>query len=153
MKSLFGIILIAFVLVACKQKPPELNCSFNQSDLIREIKSEFDADSVIIISQVLKEEIYFPELISIRVVIDNATTSTLDFKQLNTDIPVRFDNFEELENKLKVEAKRYAIRIAENCETSNFNDIIFEFGKTGKEGRFTYEFIGHYDELIENKNR
>ena len=150
MKSIFGVILIAFALGACKSKPPELNCSFNQSNFINEIKSEFDADSVKLVSQVLKEEIYFPELISIRVIIDNATISILDFKQLDTDTPVRFDNFEEIENKLKEEGEKYAIIIAENCETSNFNDIIIEFGKTDKNGRFAYRFIGHYKELINN---
>lgn len=153
MKSIFGVFLITFALGACKPKPPELNCSFNQSSFINEIKSEFDADSVKLIRQVLKEEIYFPKLISIRAIIDNATTSILDFKQLNTDTPVKFDNFEEIENKLKEEGKKYAIIIAENCETSNLNDIIIEFGKTDKNGRFTYSFIGHYKELVKNNNR
>lgn len=147
---LHSIVLIELVLLfgGCKSGNPEIKCDFNQNDFVREIQDELSADSIMMSSVSLKEEVYFPALTAIRLIIDNATTPIYDFKNYNLGIPDRFDDYETMNNKFKEFGKKYALRIFNDCDIREFNDILIDFGKTDKRGNFNSIFICHYSDIL-----
>lgn len=128
--------------------PLELNCSVDIEILKENIKSITNADTVLIYTKNLREEMYFPEIRCPVIIIENATTKTLDFKILPIDKYRRFDNFSQIEDMLWDEAEPLARMISGNCDMGVFNDLIIEFIKRDYSGHPMYHFICHYDELI-----
>ena len=153
MKKIMFIFLCSLVIIGCMRPSNNiikaLKCSV-AIDIIRaDIRNAFDADSVIIYSKKVKEEVYFPEIHSPVILIYNATANALNFKSLPTSHYQRFDNFEEIENMLKREAVFAANSLIEKCDMSEFNDLIIEFLKLDDKGKPIYRFICHYNELLE----
>jgi hypothetical protein len=103
----------------------------------------FDADTVLLYSYRLREEIYFPEIRAITLCIVNGTTKTLDFKTLPERYQ-RFDNYSQIEDGLKADGDEVARLLYEKCNSKEFNDIIIEFLKYDAEGEPNYRFINHY---------
>jgi len=123
---------------------PRLNCDFDLKSLTVDIDSKFKSDTVIIQTVVIQEEVYFPKLICPRIIIANATTGTVDFKTLENQ--TRFDNYEEIEKKLKDEGQFIADRITNSCNIGDYNDLIIEFVKLNKDKKeFDHRFIIHYN--------
>jgi hypothetical protein len=134
-------------ILGCIPEPPRLKCTSELQKFENIIKEEFKADSVRIKSIVLKEEIYFPTLISPLVSIYNPETETLNFKSLSENEYSRFENFQEIEESLKVEAEPIARMISESCEMGKFNDLLIEFAKTNNREKYQYRFISHFEYL------
>jgi hypothetical protein len=125
---------------------PKLNCDFDLKSLTVDIDSKFKPDTIIIQTVVIQEEVYFPKLICPRIIIDNPTTRTIDFKTLN-ESQTRFDNYKEIESKLKDEGQFIADRISNSCNIGDYNDLIIEFVKIQKDKNgFDHRFIIHYNE-------
>ena len=94
MRKLIIILLVSFSLTGCtlfvagynwlllrSNKQEELKCySVSPEEMSVEICNRFAADSVVIYSKSLQEELYFDVIKSPVVAIYNATTNTLDFK-------------------------------------------------------------------------
>jgi hypothetical protein len=78
----------------------------------------------------------------------NATTNVLDFKTLPTTHYQRFENFEQIEGDLKKEGIVVAQKIVDECDMTEFNDLIIEFLKLDDNGKPIYRFICHYKELL-----
>ena len=134
--------------MASSNKLGTLCCSEDIDTIKAEIRNIYKADSVIIYTKKIKEEIYFPEIHCPVVLIYNATTNILDFKSLPTSHYQRFENFEQIENELKQEGLPIAHDLIEKCDMSDFNDFIIEFLKQSDEGKPIYRFICHYKELL-----
>jgi hypothetical protein len=145
---IFGTVLI-LGFMACSNKKAEALCCSEDIDTIKaEIKSKFNADSVIIYTKRLREEIYFPEMHFPIVVIRNATTNVLDFKTLPTTHYQGFNSFLQIENELRQEALPIAQNLINKCDMSKFNNLIIEFHKLNNEGKPMYRFICHYKDLL-----
>jgi hypothetical protein len=125
---------------------PKLNCEFDLKSLIVDIHTKFKPDTVIIQTIVIQEEVYFPKLICPRIIIDNPTTETIDFKIFDEN-QTRFDNYEEIEKKLKDEGQFIADKISNSCNIGDYNDLIIEFVRIQKDKmEFDHRFIIHYNE-------
>ena len=148
MRSLIKFLTLLFLLVSCKSNPPKLDCTFNQESFIESIQNYFNADSVKITTSILQEEIYFSKLVTVRIFVSNPTTHILNFKELNVDEPIRFDNYDEIENALKEDGKKFAEEIIQSCNLSKFNDLIIEYNKPDIKGNLHYRFINHYEEFM-----
>lgn len=147
-KTLF-LVLTSYVFVSWTNSlrpAPELNCKFDLKSLVVDIDTKFEPDTVIIQTVVIQEEVYFPKLICPRIIIDNPTTGTIDFKLLDEN-QTRFDNYEEIEKKLKDEGQFIADKISNSCNIGDYNDLIIEFVKLQKSKKgFNHRFIIHYNE-------
>jgi hypothetical protein len=152
MKRIIFILSALFLIlmfIGCEKRPLELKCSIDIEILKENIKLITNADTVLIYTKRLKEEIYFPELRFPVIVIENATTQTLDFKTLPMDKYKDIGCFEEIEKKLKEEGLVWAKSIIDNCDMSNFNDLIIEFIKRSNSNYPMYHFICHYSDLFD----
>lgn len=125
-----------------------LRCSVDVDSIKTVTRNLFNADSVVIYSKTIKEEVYFTEIHSPVILIYNAKTNVLDFKSLPTAKYRRFDNFEQIESELKQEGLPVAKSIINNCDMTGFNDLIIEFLKLDDKGKPIYRFICHYRELL-----
>lgn len=152
MKKIVLIILCSTIIIgiiaSLNDKPIELIFSVPIDTIKSEIRDRYNADSVIIYSKRIKEEIYFQEIICPVVLVYNATTDVLDFKSLPTTDYQRIDNFEQIENGLRQEGLFAAQTIIENCDMKEFNDLIIEFLKIDDNGKPIYQFICHYKDLL-----
>ena len=146
----FGTVLI-FVSMACSSKRVEaISCAEDIEAIKDSIKNMYNADSVLIFTKRLSEEIYFPELYFPIVIIYNATTNTLDFKTLPTSHYQGFESSLKINDELELEALPIAQDLIKKCDMSKFNDFIIEFHKLDNEGKPLYRFICHYNELLPN---
>lgn len=147
----FFITFVSYLLIlwTIDLKPaPNLNCDFDLKSLTTEIKSKFNPDTVTIRTVVIQEEIYFPKIICPRITIVNPTTETIDFKTIDEN-QTRFNNYEEIENKLKAEGQFIADRISKSCNIADYNDLIIDFVKYQKDRNgFDHRFIIHYNEKM-----
>lgn len=162
MRKLIIILLVSFSLTGCtlfvagynwlllrSNKQEELKCcSVSPEEMSVEICNRFAADSVVIYSKSLQEELYFDVIKSPVVAIYNATTNTLDFKKLPTSYYGLIEDREEIEAGLKDEGIVVAQDIMNKCDMTKFNDLIIEFLKLDDKGEPLYRFICHYDELL-----
>ena len=152
MKNAIFFLLCSILIIGCmassSNKQIELKCSVDIGIIESEIKEMFKADSVVIYAKKLKEEVYFPELNCPVVVIWNATTNTLNFKEIPSD-QTRFDNYSQIEDGLKKEGLPIAKKLIKECEMSDYNDLIIEFHEKHQEGKVGHRFICHYKELLE----
>ena len=139
-------------MIGCKTPPPQLNCSIDIEALKENIKSLTNADTVLIYTKTLKEEVYFPEIRCTVIIIENATTKTLNFKNLPVDKYQRFENFDEIGESLKLEGYIFAKQLIEQCDMTDFNDLIIEFHKKDRFEKPIYRFICHYKELFSTIN-
>lgn len=144
----FCLMFIIGCMVSLKNNQTELNCSRDIAEFEQEIKDVFQADSVNIYLKTLREEIYFPEINSPVIVIWNATTNVLDFKEI-PDEQTRFENYRMIEEELKKEGLPFAKEIISACDMSNYNDLIIEFHEKYQEGKVGHRFICHYKELLD----
>ncbi len=87
-------------------------------------------------------------MVTVRIFVYNPTTHILNFKELNVDEPIRFDNYDEIENALKEDGKKFAEEIIQSCNLSKFNDLIIEYNKPDIKGNLHYRFINHYEEFM-----
>lgn len=150
-----GLIIILFssLLTGCSlflnNKEEELKCcSVSVDEMSIEICNKFDADSVIIYSKTLQEELYFDVIKCPVVLIYNATTNTLDFKTLTTSYYQRIEDWEIVEAGLKNEGLVVAQDLMNKCDMTEFNDLIIQFIKLNDQGEPAYRFFCHYDELL-----
>ena|ERR1035437_4629006 len=153
MKNKFLILLGFNIIIGCmassnKNKLNNLTCSEDVKTILSLIKKNYSADSVAIYIKNVKEELYFSEIKSPVVEIYNSTTKTLDFKSLPITHYQRFNDFEQIEDSLKLEGLPIALELTKRCDMSEFNDLILEFLKTDNEGKTLYRFICHYKELL-----
>jgi len=151
MKKLYIVLflLLAFVLFRIGYtRVKKIRCNVKIESIKQKIKSESCADSIQIYTVRIKEEPYFPAIKCPVVEINNPTMEILDFKPLSTVHFQRFDNFTEINARLKIEGKKYALQLINNCKMNAYNDLIIEFNKYDAKGRPRYRFICHYDELI-----
>ncbi len=95
-------ISLFFLTFSCQKIPFEINCSIDIDSIEKILKNELKADSAKIYSKSLKEEIYFPKIVCINVIITNATTPIIDFKPLSTEKCERFKSTLALEDSLTV---------------------------------------------------
>jgi len=155
MKKLYVILFVVVALFLLRlgcTRVKKLRCNVDIEILKENIKSITNADTVIIYTKRLREEIYFTEIRTPVIIIENATTKTLDFKALPIDKYQRFDgDYHDIETSLKKEGYIIAKQIINNCDTANFNDIIIEFFKRDSSGEPMYHFIFHYDEFLGKK--
>lgn len=131
----------------CK-KSIELNCSVDIEILKENIRSITNADSVKIYT---KRYGYFREIRCLVIIIENATTKTLDFKTLPIDDFQLYNDGYDLDQKLKTEGYVIAKLIIDHCDVNKFNDLIIEFIKRDSYRKPMYRFIFHYDEFIPTK--
>ena len=124
------ILLLGLFVASCGQSPIEINCDFDEQSFIKKIKKDYLADTVLFYSKRLQEEAYFPEIRALTLVIENPTTTIVDFKELSLETTTRFDNWDEIDSSLKAGGLKYATELVEYCEMKEFNDIIIEFGKS-----------------------
>jgi len=75
----------------------------------------------------------------------NPETETLNFKLLDEYEYSRFENYEQIEKSLKLEAEPIAKLISESCEMTKFNDILIEFAKSNNREKYRYSFISHFE--------
>jgi len=145
MKSLkiFLLIGLTFSLCCKSNYTLEIKCELIE-EIDADIKKKFDASEVIIEGLSLKEEIYFNRLNSFVVVIVNAKTETLNFKSLTQDKYRRLNNYEEVEQKLKVEGMSVVNRISTECDLSSFDQVIITFAKRKKDGSLFKYFSNLY---------
>lgn len=152
MKKPAFVFLYSLIFLGCvspsNQLGEGLKCSFDVDTIRADIQNTFGADSVVMYLKRIKEEAYFSEVLSPIVLVYNADTEVLNFKALPSTYYQRFDNFEEIENKLKQEAMPVANTIDKYCDTDVFNDVIIEFLKLDDQGEPIYRFICHYEELL-----
>lgn len=135
-------------MASTNNKLGKLKCSDDVEKIISKIKEMYNADSVFIYTKKLKEEKFFPEIYCPIVLIYNATTRTLDFKNLPTDRHKEFESSLKIEEQLKIEGLPIAQELIKKCEMSDFNDFIIEYHKTDEKGKPLYRFICHYNELL-----
>jgi len=151
MKKLYIILFLLMALLLMQircSKVKKLKCNVDIENIKQEIISETHADSVRIYTARIKEEIYFPTIKTPIIEIINPTMEVLDFKVLSTENFQRFDNFEEINDKLKIEGKKYALQLINRCKMNVYNNLIIEFNKHDASGNPCYRFICHYDELL-----
>lgn len=144
-------LFLFMITMGCRNTPPRLSCTIDIEVLKESIKTMTNADTVLIYTKILREDICFSRIITPVIIIENATTQTLDFKTLSIAEYQRFDNFNEINNELKREAYTIAMQVIDNCDMNNFNDLIIEFIKKDILGEPMYRFICHYDEFIPKK--
>ncbi len=154
MKNTIYLILIMFFTTSCmfvKRPATPLVCTEDIELLKSRIKEELKADSVIIYTKRIQEEVYFPEIHAPIIIICNPTTNVLDFKKLPIDHFVRLDSLDQIEDNLRKETTSIAQELINICDMSEFNDLIVEYHKKDIEGNARYRFIYHYNDLLENK--
>jgi len=144
----FGLIFIIGCMSSSNSKSELLCCSEDIDSIKAEIKNTYKADSVVLYTKKINEEIYFSEINCPVILIYNATTNVLDFKTLPTSYYQRFEDFEQIENELKKEGIPTALGLIKRCNMSEFNDLIIEFIKKGDDEKTLYRFICHYKELL-----
>ncbi len=147
MKANYAILvlsLLPLILICCSfGKPIELKC-----DSLAEIENlaieMFNADEVIIESIWLKEEIFFEGLDCFFITIINGTTPALNFKELADDQYHRFENYQEIEHQLKENGLPIVEKIREECDLSNFDQIMVVFAKRKDDGTLFYSIANSY---------
>lgn len=125
-------LLIVTLLYSCTPSPKELKCSFDRQAFLADIKNEFSADTVLLLSRVAKEEIYFPTLYCINVWI--GYFDSVEVKQsaaLNEEAITR------------ERMRKYAEQIKGDCNIAEFDQLSFLFATTA-DGRFYKPVTGDY---------
>lgn len=152
MRKYFFCFVVFVLCMGCGlfRKPLKLVCYCEEEHLKDTIQQMFDADSILIYTKLLREELYMPEIRAIVVCVVNGTTDMLDFRTL-TKMNQRFENYTQIENSLQQEAKKVALLLFEKCNTKEFNDIIVEFFKYGDDGIPNYRFVTHHYDLFGNR--
>ena len=132
-----------------KKEPKKLVCNTNIELLKEEIKSVTNADTVLIFTH--QFDIYLHKIIAPVIVIENATTKTLDFKKLPIDKHQGYggvNNYNEITDFLKAEGHPFAKQLANNCNMRGFHSLVVDFIKRDSLGYPMYHFRNLYDELL-----
>lgn len=147
-------LLAAFMLLQIgRTRVKKLKCCEDIEILKENIKSVTNADTVIIYTKRLREEIFFPIIRSPVIIIENATTNTLDFKTLPIDKHKDFGSSLQVNDMLQSEAEYIAKMVVQNCNMKSYNDLIIEFIKRDDFGNPMYRFICHYADLLNSSKK
>lgn len=121
------ILILYFFLSGCSIRniEKELECS-NIDTIKKEIKATFNAERISMHRIEIKEEIYFPTLHFIEVVIVAPTFKAIDIKKLNAD---RMNDYAAIENKIKSELIESYSKIISACTSNNIEKIAFDIKK------------------------
>ena len=140
-RILFLCVLVTIIFLYKQWKKPKLQCN---EVFVKEIKTKYNADSILLIPTVFQEEIYFEELRSITVAIFNPTTRSLDFKKYKE--PEEFDNYEKVYDELQIEGEKISKIVYKNCSCEGFNNIMIVFLKRKpKSNQDIFYFSYSYD--------
>ena len=131
------------ILSSCESKAPRIDCE-SLVEIEKEVLDKFNANEVKFDSRILKEELYFEEQKVFYVTVLNATTSALDFKTLSNETYVRFDNYETISAKLKIEGSEIVRLVQDNCNVKDFTNLTVVFAKKSSSEGLIYRFGNTY---------
>ena len=118
-------------------------------DLISDtIESQFNPDSIICQNYIAQEEIYFPKVRILEILVYNPTTNSVDFKRLN--IEKRIDNHVEIRAGLRAEIQYLPGLIKKNLELEKIDKIHIELVKGhlySKKGWKRYSFQFYVEDI------
>jgi hypothetical protein len=148
--ALFSLMIFLLLQIGCT-RIKKLNCNIDIEILKENIKYEMNADIVQVYTQTHRVEWWLREIRCPVIIIENATTKTLDFKTLSVDEYQLDDDGYDLDQGLRIDGYVIAKQIIESCDMTGYNDFMIEFIKKNDLGEPMYSFKYHYDEFIPKK--
>ena len=144
-----GLLSYTYISAAHHLRPAkELDCSFDLKEFEKELKEKFQADTIVLFSAVIQQEPYFPQIRCPRIFIDNGKTNTLNFRDLDCNNIVRFDNYDEIKAGLRKEGQFIADRLYEHCNMHDYDKVLIQFCKLDTiKNRDCYEFLLSYSNV------
>lgn len=128
MTLLLAIISYTYLIAAIHLRPAQkIVCDFDIEEFKIELKNKYQADSIIIFSDVSQLEPYFDQVRCPYIIIENGITDILDFKTINCDSYPEFENYKQIRECLYEEGRAIADKIYKNCDMSGFDKVVIQF--------------------------
>jgi hypothetical protein len=122
MKNFKTIGFVLFIFISCKSDITKYNCE-NFENVKQMLKQKCNSDVVEISYKVLQEEMYFPKIRAIIIIINNPTFEVIDFKGI--EYGNENNNYYLLKSKIHEELRVYSDILNNKCPTKNIDKIIF----------------------------
>lgn len=120
MRFVFIVCIALACITSCYNREIPYSCD-NEHELHELINHLFKADSSVIQSGVIQEEVYFEPIRFLDISIYGAETKLVNFKVLKKGD--RFDNWGEIEIYLKEQSKQLFDFLQNNCKTKNIDEL------------------------------